>query len=144
MKAMVKAAEDGVDVISMSLGSASPFEARSPYNDLIKSIIDQGIGIVVSNGNDGDYGLYSPSSPADAPGVIAVGSITNSFFPVVYNGQDSKGESFQYGSVWPLDAPELSIYYHGSECTYDAVRIPSAGSRRLLTRIHSGRRLAVR
>ncbi len=121
MKGMIKAAEDGVDVISMSLGWTSYFDANSPYNDLIKSIISQGIGLVVSNGNNGQFGIYAESTPADSDGVIAVGSITNSAFPVMYSGQDSKGGSFQYGSVWPLDAPALNVYYHGSECTFDAV-----------------------
>ena len=118
---MIKAVEDGMDVISMSLGFTSYFTANSPYTDLIKAIIDKGIGLVVSNGNDGNLGLYAESSPADGAGAIAVGSVTNDVFPVVYSAKDSKGESFQYGSVWPLDAPELSVYYHGSECTYNAV-----------------------
>jgi hypothetical protein len=116
MKAMIRAAEEGVDVISMSLGYITYFEAASPFTSLIQSIIGQGIGLVIANGNDGELGLYGQSTPADGPGVIAVGSITNDVFPITYTVEDSDGESFQYGSVWPLDAPEMNVYFHGSSC----------------------------
>jgi subtilisin family serine protease len=118
---MIKAVEDGADVISMSLGGTSYFEAKSPYSSLIKSVISQGVGVVVANGNDGHLGIYAESTPSDAPGVIAVGSVTNNVFPVMYTAQDSKGEKFQYASVWPVDAPELNVYHHGSECSKAAV-----------------------
>jgi subtilisin family serine protease len=121
MNAMVKAVEDGVDVISMSLGGSNFFAASSPYYSLIKAINEKGVGLVVSNGNDGKFGIYNPSTPADGPGVIAVGSITNSDFPVSYRAKDSNGKCFQYASVWPLEAPELKVHYHGDTCTYEAV-----------------------
>ncbi|KAH8173456.1 subtilase family protein [Sarocladium implicatum] len=120
MNAMVKAVEDGVDVISMSLGGSNFFAASSPYYSLIKAINEKGVGLVVSNGNDGKFGIYNPSTPADGPGVIAVGSITNSDFPVSYRAKDSNGKCFQYASVWPLEAPELKVHYHGDTCTYEA------------------------
>ncbi|KAH8890656.1 subtilisin-like protein, partial [Thozetella sp. PMI_491] len=138
MKGMIKAVEDGVDVISMSLGFTSYFVANSPYTDLIKSIIGQGVGIVVSNGNAGELGIYAESSPADGDGVIAVGSVTNKQFPILYTAEDSTGASFQYGSVWPLDTPDLKVYYHGSECTYNAVCIIITMWQSVLTDVYRG------
>jgi hypothetical protein len=118
---MVKAVEDKMDVISMSLGALNLFEARSPYMTMVESINKMGIGLVVANGNDGDLGLYAQSTPADGKGVIAVGSVTNDAFPIMYRAKDSNGKCFRYGAVWPLEVPELQTYYHGSLCTYEAV-----------------------
>lgn len=138
LNAMTMAAEAGVDLISMSLGFTWYFESGSPFTELVKQITAQGIAIIASNGNDGSYGIYSESAPANSPGVLAVGSTTNTVFPrtfpfnkvlflmretylillspVTYTAKDSKGGSFQYGSVWPVNAPAgLKIFYHGND-----------------------------
>lgn len=64
MDAMMKAVADGVDVISMSLGAMDPFQDDTPYTNLVNSITGQGIAVMASNGNNGDLGIYSQSTPA--------------------------------------------------------------------------------
>jgi minor extracellular serine protease Vpr len=84
MNAMIKAAQDGVHVISLSLGETDPFEGNSPYTDLVKALTAQGIAIVAANGNDGNLGIYAESTPGNVAGVLAVGSVTNAEFPSKY------------------------------------------------------------
>jgi len=118
LAAMIQAAADGVDVISMSLGAMAPFQDDTPYTTLVNSITSQGIAVVAANGNDGDLGIYGESTPASVETALGVGSVTNLKFPVNYNMKDSTGASFQYQAVWPLVLPQaLTVYYHGSDCT---------------------------
>lgn len=120
MSGMLKAAEDGVDIISMSLGSSDAFVITSVYADIVQSITAQGIAVIAANGNDGALGLYFESTPANVPGALAVGSVTNSMFPAIYNAQDAKGTLFPYASVWPLEFPKgMNVWYHGSSCDED-------------------------
>ncbi|KAH8596882.1 peptidase S8/S53 domain-containing protein [Bisporella sp. PMI_857] len=121
ISAMIKAAEDKVDIISMSLGAIAPFEGNSPFATVVKAITDQGTAIIAANGNDGYLGLYFASTPGNAKATISVGSIQNTKFPILYPVEDSKGATFQYASVWPLDYPKgLNVHYHGSACSYAA------------------------
>jgi Subtilase family len=118
MAAMIQAAADGVDVISMSLGAMAPFQDNTPYTTLVNSITGQGIAVIAANGNDGDLGIYGQSTPASVESALGVGSVTNLKFPVNYNLKDSTGATFQYQAVWPLILPQaLSVYSHGLECT---------------------------
>jgi Subtilase family len=121
MAAMIKAASDGVDVISMSLGGSAPFQNDTPYTTLINAITAQGIAVIAANGNDGDIGIYGQSTPASVATAVGVGSVTNLKFPVNYNMKDSLGATFQYQAVWPLILPQaLTVYSHGVDCTPDA------------------------
>lgn len=134
MAAMIQAAKDGVDVISMSLGAMAPFQDDTPYTTLVNSITGQGIAIIAANGNDGALGMYGESTPASVGSALAVGSVTNLKFPVNYNLKDSTGATFQYQAVWPLILPQaLTVYSHGVECTrgawqntFAAVKNPSS------------------
>lgn len=121
MAAMIQAANDGVDIISMSLGALNPFEGATPYTDLVNALADAGIAVVAAEGNDGDLGTYSQSAPASVPAALAVGSVTNLKFPTVYNTKGSDGSSYDYESVWPLVLPQaLTVYSHGVLCTQAA------------------------
>jgi subtilisin family serine protease len=93
MAAMIQAAVDGVDVISMSLGGLDPFQDDTPYTTLVNSITGQGIAVIIANGNDGDLGIYDPSTPASVGSALGVGSVTNLKFPTNYNVKDSTGAS---------------------------------------------------
>lgn len=56
MATMQQAAEDGVHLISMSLGSITYWEKASPYVPLAQSIVESGVAIIAALGNDGDLG----------------------------------------------------------------------------------------
>ncbi|PVH78927.1 subtilisin-like protein [Cadophora sp. DSE1049] len=121
MAAMIKAANDGVDVISMSLGSLNPFQGATPYTSLVNSITARGIAVVAANGNDGHIGTYGQSTPASVGTALAVGSVTNLKFPSAYTASGSDGNAYEYFSVWPLILPSaLTVYSHGVLCTQSA------------------------
>ncbi|KKP04395.1 peptidase [Trichoderma harzianum] len=71
MAAMQQAAEDGVDLFTMSLGSLSYWEQASPYVSLAKSIVESGVATITALGNGGDLGPYAVSAPGLAPEVLA-------------------------------------------------------------------------
>ncbi|KAI1655013.1 peptidase S8/S53 domain-containing protein [Daldinia decipiens] len=100
---MVRAANDGVDVISISIGGFSPVgnSPRDPYHTLIQSLTDRGIAVVVAAGNDGATSPFSIEAPGNSPAAIAVGSVENTHFQV-FDLVDSNGEVIHYGSVFPF------------------------------------------
>ncbi|KAJ2497838.1 hypothetical protein GGH96_004793 [Coemansia sp. RSA 1972] len=74
--AMEAAFQDGHDIISMSLGSATAWE-EDPVAVLASKFVDAGVVVVVANGNSGASGLLTASTPAVGRGVISVGSVDN-------------------------------------------------------------------
>lgn len=115
MAAMQQAAEDGVDLISMSLGGISYWEQASPYVPLAQSIVDSGVAIVAALGNDGDLGPYAVSAPGLAPEVLAVGSAESEIYPTVYKAENNLGGTLEYISVLPFFADQpISIFEAGS------------------------------
>ncbi|KAL7893209.1 peptidase S8/S53 domain-containing protein [Trichoderma sp. SZMC 28014] len=115
MAAMQQAAEDGVDVISMSLGEITYWEQASPYVPLAQSIVESGVAIVAALGNDGDLGPYAVSAPGLAPEVLAVGSAESEIYPTVYKAENNLGKALEYISVLPFvsDQP-ITIFEAGS------------------------------
>ncbi|KAK1656725.1 peptidase S8/S53 domain-containing protein, partial [Colletotrichum godetiae] len=77
MQGFERAASDGVDLISMSIGATTIWEDGSPYIPILSKIQSQGIGIVIAAGNEGDTGLYVSSAPAQDPSAISVGSVSD-------------------------------------------------------------------
>ncbi|KAF6844225.1 subtilisin-like protease [Colletotrichum musicola] len=104
MQGFERAANDGVDLISMSIGETAVWEAGSPYIPLLAKIQSQGIGIVIAAGNEGDQGLYISSAPAQDPSAISVGSVSDVVFTTVYNAVGSDGSKIEYARVVPVDA----------------------------------------
>ncbi|KAL9477642.1 hypothetical protein ACSS6W_007483 [Trichoderma asperelloides] len=115
MAAMQQAAEDGVDLISMSLGSITYWEQASPYVPLAQSIVESGVAIIAALGNDGDLGPYAVSAPGLAPEVLAVGSAESEIYPTVYEAENNLGRTLEYISVLPFisDKP-ITIFEAGS------------------------------
>ena len=81
MATMIRAAKDGLDVISISLGSLNPFQGATPYTSLVNVITSQGIAVVAANGNDGDIGTYGQSTPAS----VGARSRISSFLPCTWH-----------------------------------------------------------
>ena len=94
-----QAMSDGMDIISLSLGSLPDYRSASsiparfaepapatpcdPLASALETAAKAGMIIVVAAGNDGEDGVNYPSfntiaSPGDAPSVIAAGASTNS------------------------------------------------------------------
>ncbi len=100
MLAMDDAATDGMDIVTISLGSAAlcgPNNVASlcgddvdVYNAAVNNAVRVGMTVVLSAGNDGDLGPKPPSlnsihSPGTAPAAITVGATgnTHDFFQSV-------------------------------------------------------------
>jgi minor extracellular serine protease Vpr len=94
-QALEDAFQDGMDVVTLSLGLPALWPATSqgavcgntagtpcdPFASAVEAAASGGLVIVASAGNDGDLGstpnLNSIDSPGDAPSVITVGATTN-------------------------------------------------------------------
>ncbi|EJD38963.1 subtilisin-like protein [Auricularia subglabra TFB-10046 SS5] len=74
--AIIRAAEEGADVISMSFGGADGW-SDSAIAVVASRATERGVVVTVSAGNDGDAGLMYSSTPAIGANVIAVGSVEN-------------------------------------------------------------------
>jgi uncharacterized protein (TIGR03437 family) len=94
IEAIEDAFTDGMDIVSLSLGSAAlaaPLDTGRVCGELcdvesqvVQEAVTMGMVVVVAAGNSGETGLLSTaalntmSSPADAPNAIAVAATTNS------------------------------------------------------------------
>ncbi|KAF9434007.1 hypothetical protein BGZ76_008685 [Entomortierella beljakovae] len=88
MKALIRAASDGMQVINLSLGGPGGWrqdrEAR-----LADAMAKNGTIIVAAMGNEGQMGLFQSSSPGVAESVITVASTENDFRNNMYFSVDS-------------------------------------------------------
>ncbi|KAJ2372079.1 hypothetical protein H4S02_009330, partial [Coemansia sp. RSA 2611] len=76
LKAMEAAHADRMDVINMSFGGGSGW-SEDPLSVAASRMVDDGIVMVASTGNDGANGLYTSGSPGLGVGVINVASFEN-------------------------------------------------------------------
>ncbi len=105
LAALDMAHTDGVDVVSLSLRIITDQRSRDPFSTMTSGLVAEGLAVIAAAGNDGSLGTFNPSAPGTGPEVIAVGSVDNTVFPVVYNAIDSQGFQFNYASVWPFSSP---------------------------------------
>ncbi|KAL7622126.1 hypothetical protein AAE478_007628 [Parahypoxylon ruwenzoriense] len=124
MAAMLRAQQDGVDIISMSLSIQESWQDQAdPLIKVAGRLVDAGIAVIVAQGNAGsdskyDPQLYRTSTPAELSTVVSVGSIGNKNFPLVYTLTDSQGATIPYASLWPIVFPDgLSVYLLDSGCS---------------------------
>ncbi|KAF9873122.1 hypothetical protein CkaCkLH20_09285 [Colletotrichum karsti] len=126
MAAFSRAFEEGADIISCSDGDASGW-AEDAWGVLAARIVDAGVPVVISEGNDGGSGLFYASTPATGRGVAGIGAVTNSLFPTLLNagtftvGSNSTGSSktdFGYLPGVPALTGDLSLQlWAGDACS---------------------------
>lgn len=122
--AMLTAQQDGVDIVSMSLGTgAQPFDDEvDPLATISASLANAGVAVIVAAANDairGKYALnlYTDEEPSSIPGNIAVGATAIEEFPLVYTAVDSLGARIRYASIFPLDFPNgANVYMLDDAC----------------------------
>jgi thermitase len=73
IQAMIDAADNGVDVLSLSLGGRSDHAKQKAYNAAVRYVNDKGAVVVVAAGNASENAKYT--APANAEGVIAVAAL---------------------------------------------------------------------
>lgn len=84
MAAMDQAAADGMDVVNMSLGASYATWPSYPTAQAADRLVDRGVVVVVSQGNEGTNGTFSGGAPSVADNVISVGSVDNSEYMADY------------------------------------------------------------
>ncbi|OTB00305.1 hypothetical protein M426DRAFT_267912 [Hypoxylon sp. CI-4A] len=128
MAAMLRAQEDGVDVISMSLSIQESWQDQDdPLLKVASRLVDAGIAVIVAQGNSGsgskyDPQLYRTSTPAELTSIISVGSVGNEKFPLVYTLTDSQGATIPYASLWPVEYPDgLEVFLLDDGCASSGI-----------------------
>ncbi|HHT13382.1 MAG TPA: S8 family serine peptidase, partial [Propionibacterium sp.] len=84
MAAMEDAYADGMDIINMSLGAPLQTWPSYPTAQLADRLVDAGMVVVVSQGNEGATGTFTGGAPGVAHNVITVGSVDNAEFMADY------------------------------------------------------------
>ncbi|KAI6354340.1 hypothetical protein MCOR25_008663 [Pyricularia grisea] len=74
IEAFIRAYEDGMDVISASVGSDGGW-AETAWAEVSRRIVDEGIVVVIAAGNSGSLGPWSMSSGGSSPDALAVASV---------------------------------------------------------------------
>ena len=119
LAAMERAAADGMDIVNMSI--VSPFQSWPNYPTSVAAdnLVEAGVTVVASQGNNGQYGLFAGGAPASGRHVISVGSVDNS--QERWSALRAGGELFGYlqtlGSpAAPLDGElEIAVYPDGQK-----------------------------
>ncbi|KAF5520998.1 Minor extracellular protease vpr [Colletotrichum aenigma] len=95
--AFSRAFEEGADIISCSDGDASGW-AEDAWGLVASRIVDAGVPVVISEGNDGGTGMFYASTPATGRGVAGIGAVTNALFPTLLNAGTFTVDSNSTGS----------------------------------------------
>ncbi|KAG5929172.1 hypothetical protein E4U42_006900 [Claviceps africana] len=102
ISALLKAVEDGAQIVTVSIGSADGF-TDDPWSDLASNVArKKGIPFTVAAGNDGSHGAFYPSGMADAPDVMSIASFDNVDTPTLFTLSQfsvNKGRSQTFGYV---------------------------------------------
>lgn len=102
--AMLRAAQDGADVISMSIGIIGDiWEAINPFDAVVTQLAQKGVATVAAVGNFGPA-IYTASIPGISQDGLSVGSMENEVYPTHYTAYDEKHRSLDYISVLPYPA----------------------------------------
>ncbi len=73
IKGLEYAVNESLDIVNLSLGGGNP-DPLDPESMAVKNATEQGVLVVIANGNDGP-GYFTVSSPAAAVGAISVGAM---------------------------------------------------------------------
>lgn len=109
MEAMLQAFDDGADIITISIGGVDGW-TDGPWALIASKLVDLGVLVTVSAGNDGNVGALAASSGSSGTNVLAIASvepdvITVPGFRVTYNSDDGSSED-----TWEPYRSPLSWY----------------------------------
>ena len=77
LTAMERASRDGMNVVNMSIGAPYMTWPEYPTAVAADALVNSGVVLTVSQGNEGDHGTFSGSAPAVSSKAVAVGSVDN-------------------------------------------------------------------
>ncbi len=125
--AMERALADGMHVLNMSIGSAFQTWPQYPTAVAADALVDAGVVVVTSIGNNGGNGLYSATAPGVGRKVIGTASFENTHINVASFIANPSGQRIGYttlsgpaGSPGPPPPPTSgtspAIVYVGRGC----------------------------
>ncbi|KQL40197.1 hypothetical protein AN960_06890 [Bacillus sp. FJAT-25509] len=137
--AIDKATEDGMDVINMSLGSATN-NPMDPLSIAVNNAVLNGVTVVLSAGNSGD-GMYSLGTPGASALAITVGASDVPVSIASYKGildtvtADLRAIAFSYkDDINYLKGKSLPVVYAGMGAAADFAGIDVKGKIALISR----------
>ncbi len=101
LKGIIKAADNGADVISMSLGGRTGDKGQKAYQEAIEYANKKGAIVIAAAGNSNDNAKFY--SPANAPGAITVTALDPDLNRAVFSNYI---QEVDYG----IAAPGVNIY----------------------------------
>ncbi|CAE6398441.1 unnamed protein product [Rhizoctonia solani] len=107
--ALLRACNDGNDVITLSLGGPDGW-TESSSGVIASNIAKKGRIVTIAAGNDGAYGAWYAAGPATGLDVISVGSVDNTVSPL-QNAIVSNGRKIPYQALQPLAIPAVRSIY---------------------------------
>jgi len=105
--AMERILADGADVLNMSIGSSFQWP-EYPTAKAARNLVNKGIVVVASMGNDGASGLYGGSAPGVGDKVIGVASFDNTFVKLPTFAASPDGRLFGYAQATAAAPAPLS------------------------------------
>lgn len=120
LNALLKAHDDGNDVITLSLGEPSGWSESTP-GVVASRIAKKGGVVTISTGNEGAYGAWYPSGPCTGADVICVGSNDNIALQINNATLSNGHDPIPYLSLAPLTVTDARrIYATSSDTTVAA------------------------
>ena len=105
--AMEQALADDMDVLNMSIGSAHSWP-QYPTATASDNLVDEGMVVVASIGNEGASGLYSAGAPGLGEHVIGVASFDNTHIMTTTARARPSGESIPFMTMDTAEEPPSS------------------------------------
>ncbi|QRV93658.1 minor extracellular protease vpr protein [Ceratobasidium sp. AG-Ba] len=116
LDALTRAYNDGNHIITLSLGEVDGW-SEGVTSVLASEIADKGRIVTIAAGNDGAYGAWYTSGPANGLSTISVGSVDNTVINI-QNAAVSTGHQIPYLSFIPLNITgSLPIYATSNDTT---------------------------
>lgn len=138
LQAMERAAADGMDVVNMSIGQAFSWP-QYPTAIAAGALVDQGVSVIASIGNSGEFGVFSSSAPGLGADVVGVASIDNPFARA--DAAIAQPLDQEVGIDTIADAPGLEVgdptpplRWHGRGCTDDEAANDVTGMTAMMVR----------
>ncbi|RYP65345.1 hypothetical protein DL770_009018 [Monosporascus sp. CRB-9-2] len=103
IRAMLQAAEEGADLLSISIGSKRRWESLSVYASVTKQIVEGGVAVIVAAGNDGSDGPFALSDPTQLFHAFGVRSVENEIISTMYHAHDNINWIIEYFAVLLLE-----------------------------------------
>ncbi|SGY97934.1 BQ5605_C035g11433 [Microbotryum silenes-dioicae] len=121
VESLLRAMEDDVDVINMSLGSPSGWMGVSSVEHVVQKLIAKGIHVVTSAGNDQSEGMFYANSPTASQDGISTASVEVTVVPaynMVFNTRGYPSMSLFSARLLGVDHP-MPLYITSTDLNVD-------------------------